>query len=97
MVLFFLVKYVIRVYVLFVYVVLIYNLCYKDLLRFYKKKICYRKLENLNCLYSIGNEYVFFFYCLVGLLNLMIWCVIWYFLMNLFVYFNLKILFIIYM
>lgn len=57
MVLFFLVKYVIRVYVLFVYVVLIYNLCYKDLLRFLlkKKKICYRKLENLNCLYSIGN------------------------------------------
>lgn len=51
------VKYAIRVHVLPAYAVLTHNSCHKDLLRFLpkKKKTCYRKLENLNCLYSTGN------------------------------------------
>lgn len=65
------VKYAIRVHVLPAYAVLTHNSCHKDLQRFLQKKTCYRKLENLNCLYSTGNEYVSSFHCLAGPSNLM--------------------------
>lgn len=66
------VKYAIRVHVLPAYAVLTHNSCHKDLLRFLQQqKTCYRKLENLNCLYSTGNEYVSSFHCLAGPSNLM--------------------------
>lgn len=69
------VKYAIRVHVLPAYAVLTHNSCHKDLLRFYKKT-CYRKLKNLNCLYSTqvivrADEYVSSFHCLAGPSNLM--------------------------